>query len=188
MGEKTTRDIIIESADLLFYQRGFEHTSFTDIADVVKISRGNFYYHFKTKDEILCAVIKVRMEQTQKMLDQWECKQVTPFGRIGCFIDLLSFNQEKIMRYGCPVGSLCNELTKLNHASKDRANALFILFRNWLAKQFSLMKCKENADIHAMHLLARSQGIAILLNALQDENFIRQEVQQLHAWLDSLSV
>ena len=38
MSEKTTRDEIVAAADLLFYRKGYEHTSFADIADVVKIS------------------------------------------------------------------------------------------------------------------------------------------------------
>ncbi len=60
----TTRDRIVQAADQLFYRQGFEHTSFSDIADDVQISRGNFYYHFKTKDEILDAVINVRLVDT----------------------------------------------------------------------------------------------------------------------------
>jgi AcrR family transcriptional regulator len=42
MRDKPTREYIIEAADQLFYQRGYEHTSFSDIADAVQISRGNF--------------------------------------------------------------------------------------------------------------------------------------------------
>ena len=43
----STREQIVLAADQLFYEQGFEHTSFADIADAVKLSRGNFYYHFK---------------------------------------------------------------------------------------------------------------------------------------------
>ena len=39
----STRELIVETADALFYRRGFEKTSFADIADRVRISRGNFY-------------------------------------------------------------------------------------------------------------------------------------------------
>ena len=68
MSDRTTRDHIVEAADRLFYRRGYEHTSFSDIADVVQISRGNFYYHFKSKDEILDAVITARLANTREML------------------------------------------------------------------------------------------------------------------------
>ena len=187
MSEKTTRDHIVEAADQLFYRQGYEHTSFSDIADVVQISRGNFYYHFKSKDEILDAVINVRLANTRKMLDQWEIEGKEPADRIRCFIHILITNRVKIKRHGCPVGTLCTELAKLNHATLDEANELFTLFRSWLRRQFTLLGRKADADELAMHLLARSQGVATLANAFHDEKFIRQEVKLMCDWLESLT-
>ena len=181
---KSTRDHIVEAADDLFYRRGFEHTSFTDIADIVQISRGNFYYHFKTKDEILDAVINERLADTRNMLERWEVEGETPEDRIRSFIQILIANRADIKRYGCPVGTLCTELAKLNHASQGEANKLFTLFRSWLRRQFALLG-REDADELAMHLLARSQGVATLASAFRDEKFIRQEVEQMCGWLRS---
>lgn len=183
MSSNTTRDHIVEAADNLFYQQGYEHTSFSDIADAVRISRGNFYYHFRTKDEILDAVIEARLADTQKMLDRWEGQ--TPADRIRSFISILIVNRADIKRYGCPVGTLTTELAKLDHASQDEANKLFTLFRTWLRRQFTLLGRKTDADTLAMHLLARSQGVATLAAAFHDEKFIRQEVRQMCVWLDS---
>ncbi len=180
-----TRDHIVEAADMLFYRQGYEHTSFADIADAVRISRGNFYYHFKTKDEILDAVIEARLTGTQRTLDRWEREGTTPADRIRNFINILIVNRADIKRFGCPVGTLTTELAKLDHASQARANKLFTLFRTWLRRQFTLLGRKADADALAMHLLARSQGVATLAAAFHDEKFIKQEVQQLCAWLDT---
>jgi TetR/AcrR family transcriptional regulator, transcriptional repressor for nem operon len=185
MRDKTTRDQIVEAADQLFYQQGFEHTSFSNISETVQISRGNFYYHFKTKDQILDAVINVRLANTQNMLDQWEIKGEQPEDRIRSFIHILIVNRAKIKRYGCPVGTLCTELAKLNHASQAEANEIFTLFRTWLRRQFTLLGRKADADELAMHLLARSQGVATLANAFLDEKFIRQEVKIMCDWLSA---
>lgn len=185
MTQATTREHIVEAADRLFYQRGFEHTSFRDIADAVRISRGNFYYHFKTKDDILDAVIALRLANTRRMLKQWETETEHPANRIRCFINILIMNRVKIKQYGCPVGSLCSELAKLEHAAQGDANKLFTLFRDWLRRQFELLGRERDADDLAMHLLARSQGIATLANAFHDEAFIEQEVDKLHDWLNS---
>jgi TetR/AcrR family transcriptional repressor of nem operon len=185
MRDQTTRDHIIEAADQLFYRQGYEHTSFSDIADVVRISRGNFYYHFKTKDEILDAVINARLANTRKMLDQWEIEGNTPADRIRSFIYILIANRGDIKRYGCPVGTLCSELAKLNHGAQVEANKLFTLFRTWLRRQFTLLGRKVDADALAMHLLARSQGVATLASAFRDEKFIKQEVEQMCAWLEA---
>ncbi|MGL6159686.1 TetR/AcrR family transcriptional regulator [Microbulbifer sp.] len=185
MSAKTTRDHIVEAANQLFYHQGYEHTSFSHIADAVQISRGNFYYHFKSKDEILDAVIDARLANTRKMLEQWEAEGDSPEDRIRSFIHILIVNRNPIKRYGCPVGTLCTELAKLNHASKTEANRLFTLFRTWLRRQFTLLGHKSDADALAMHLLARSQGVATLANAFHDEKFIRQEVKQMCDWLES---
>ena len=185
MSENTTRDHIIEAADQLFYRQGYEHTSFSDIADAVQISRGNFYYHFKSKDEILDAVIDTRVANTRKMLDQWEIEGEQPADRIRCFIHILIANRADIKRYGCPVGTLCTELAKLNHASQAEANKLLTLFRTWLRRQFTMLGREADADALAMHLLARSQGVATLANAFHDEKFIRNEVKQMCDWLGS---
>jgi len=183
MSNQKTRERIVEAADQLFYQQGFEHTSFSDIAAVVDISRGNFYYHFKAKDEILDAVIVLRLSNTNRILENWEVEGDSPEERIISFIHILMTNQAEIKRYGCPVGTLSTELVKLNHDAKDDANKLFVLFRSWLSRQFSLMGRTADCDKLAMHLLARSQGVATLASAFQDEKFIKQEVRQMCEWL-----
>ena len=185
MSDKSTRDHIVEAADKLFYRQGYEHTSFSDIAEVVQISRGNFYYHFKTKDEILDAVIGLRLANTRKMLECWETEGKQPADRIRSFIHILIANRAPIKRYGCPVGTLCAELAKLDHAAQAEARELFTLFRTWLRRQFTLLGRETDADALAMHLLARSQGVATLANAFHDEAFIRHEVEQMCEWLRS---
>jgi TetR/AcrR family transcriptional repressor of nem operon len=178
-----TRDNIVLAADALFYEQGYEHTSFAAIADAVQISRGNFYHHFKTKDDILEAVIAARQERTREMLAQWEDEGGDPRERIERFIDILVRNQSKIMRHGCPVGTLCMELAKLGHEAQSGANAIMDLFRAWLREQFTQMGCKKEADAHALHLLARSQGVATLAQALRDKAFVQEEVRQMKAWV-----
>jgi TetR/AcrR family transcriptional repressor of nem operon len=181
----STRDQIVAAADRLIYRQGYEHTSFAHIADAVQISRGNFYHHFKSKDEILAAVIESRLVQTRQMLQQWEGQGGTPADCIRRFIQMLVANKADIQRHGCPVGTLCGELAKLGHASHADARKLFTLFRAWLRRQFALLGREADADALAMHLLAHSQGVAALANAFHDEAFIRAEVQQMNAWLDS---
>lgn len=187
MNAPSTREQIVDAADALFYQRGFEPTSLADIAGVVGIARGNLTYHFKAKDEILAAVIDRRFAQTAAMLAAWEAEGDHPAARILSFIQILIANRAKIMRHGCPVGTLCNELAKLDHAAQSDAAGLFTLFADWLERQFIQLGHTGRARELALHLLARSQGVAALASALRDESFIRQEVALMTAWLDGLT-
>lgn len=57
------RNEILDAAEQLFVTRGFDKTSTNDILDRVGIARGTLYYHFKSKEEILDAMIQ-RMTET----------------------------------------------------------------------------------------------------------------------------
>lgn len=180
-----TKERIIEAADDLFYENGYEFTSFKDIAEEIKLSRGNFYHHFKTKDDILKAVIVRRIAKTKDMLTSWEEETKSPKGRIQCFIKILIANQAKIKLYGCPVGTLTTELSKLDHSSKEDAAKIFTMFHKWLSKQFRELGLIKEADSLAMHLLALSQGVATMATAFPSEIYIKQEVKQMVEWLDA---
>lgn len=186
MGASQTRQQIVAAADRLFYERGFEATSFADIAQAVGLSRGNFYYHFKTKDEILAAVIAFRLDATRAKLEAWEAAAPLPLERIRSFVHILIMNRAKIMAYGCPVGTLCNELSKLDHAARGDATAIFGLFRTWLARQFAALGRAEDADALALHVLMRSQGVATLVTAFRDEALLHREVAEMDSWLATL--
>lgn len=51
------RKEILDAADALFFQKGFDGTSTNDIIEKVGIARGTLYYHFKSKEGIMDAII-----------------------------------------------------------------------------------------------------------------------------------
>ena len=48
-----TRDTIIETAFLLFLEKGFKAVTLTDLEKAVGMTKGTFYYHFLNKEEVL---------------------------------------------------------------------------------------------------------------------------------------
>ena len=48
---------ILDAADTLFGQKGFDGTSTNDILEKVGIARGTLYHHFKSKEDIMDALI-----------------------------------------------------------------------------------------------------------------------------------
>ncbi|MEV2274525.1 TetR/AcrR family transcriptional regulator [Nocardiopsis sp. NPDC049922] len=181
-----TREQIVDAANRLFYEQGFEPTSFAAIAETVGISRGNFYYHFKTKDDILDAVIEARLASTRTMLAGWADGSADPRDRVRRFVEIVITNRGDIESYGCPVGTLTNELAKLDHPSRAHAVGVFTLFRTWLREQFEELGFDAEADDLAMRVLAFSQGIATLSNAFHDGDFVDREVDRVNRWLTEL--
>lgn len=75
MNEATTSERIIDCALELFKQKGFDNVTVNDICNAANITKGTFYYHFKSKDDLLGKFYtKVRIIRLKKLLlhSTWE--------------------------------------------------------------------------------------------------------------------
>lgn len=182
-----TRQRIVESANRLFYHKGYNRTSFSDVVKAANVPRGNIYYYFKTKDEILQAAIEYRLERIHLMLENWSGLHRTPIERLHRFLDILPHSIESIMRYGCPMGSLNTELGKEQPELKAQAENLFRIFENWLADQFAELGYAGRAREFALRLMSEGQGISVMAHVHKDPAFVDREKQRLAKWLDRLA-
>jgi TetR/AcrR family transcriptional regulator, acrAB operon repressor len=73
-----SRARILDAAEELFAEQGFEKTSFVDIAERCGISRGSIPWHFKNKDGLLLAVVN-RVNQRYLSRDQSEATSLDEF-------------------------------------------------------------------------------------------------------------
>jgi AcrR family transcriptional regulator len=182
-GEKTRAEIV-ERAKSLFYEHGYDGTSFTDIVNAVGVYRGNINYYFKTKDDILKAVIDRHLEEFGALLAEWTTRHPDPRDRLIDFIHMIAERQAALTRYGCPIGTLNTELGKDRPELQRSARALFDLFRDWLAEQFcALGSSSHKAIALALHLLGRAQGVAVIAHVYQDTELLRREVAQMETWI-----
>lgn len=182
-----TRQRIVEAANRLFYHKGYNQTSFSDVVQAASVPRGNIYYYFKTKDEILEAAIRYRTERITQMLDGWTGTYRTPIERLHRFIDILTDSADAIMRYGCPMGTLNTELGKDQDALQEQAENLFKVFESWLSDQFAELGYAGRARELAMRLMAQGQGISVMAHVHNDPGFLRREKEHLGRWIDQLA-
>ncbi|MES9741731.1 helix-turn-helix domain-containing protein, partial [Priestia megaterium] len=47
------KDLMMERSIQLFAQKGFKETSIQDIVNELNVTKGTFYYYFKSKQELL---------------------------------------------------------------------------------------------------------------------------------------
>jgi AcrR family transcriptional regulator len=187
MGTKgeNNRARIIEAADQLFYKRGYNQTSFSDIADITGIPRGNFYYYFKTKDDILAAVVEARIRHYQEDLLQCDSASDDPRERLLAFIDNMASNEDTVVDSGCPIGSLCAELAKDTEALQSKSREVFELLKDWISRQFTEMGFTDAED-KAMDMLARMQGVAVIASAFKDKAYLKRSISDLSNWVNNL--
>lgn len=189
MGSKgdTNRQRIVEAADQLFHTRGYNQTSFRDIADITGIPRGNFYYYFKTKDDILGAVIDSRSQFYSEMLAQCEQSTVDPSERLLAFANMLEVFADKITEVGCPIGSLSAELAKDEVHLQIKSREIFELLRDWIEANFKAMGV-SHAQNAAMDMLARMQGVSVMACAFKDKAYLHRGLADVKAWLKKLTL
>jgi len=184
-GEKN-REKIIGAASELFYERGYKQTSFNDVAAAAGIPKGNFYYYFKCKDDLLDAVIQVREAWLRERLQQWEQQTPDPKERLKFVASLMQDSAEHASRYGCPIGSLNAELTKNDESMLKSARGMFDLLVDWGEAQFrTLGKGGESREL-AIHLLAMSQGSILMSSVYKDKEMLMRESKRVRDWVDGL--
>lgn len=186
MGAKGTnnRTLILQAAENLFHIRGYNQTSFSDISEQTGIPRGNFYYYFKTKEEILAAVVDMRVNAFRSMLEQCDIAMHDPLDRLLAFAKMPLNNEEGLIAYGCPIGSLSAELTKDAPELQEKSREVFEVVRDWMVIQFDALGCKSSSA-KAMDLLARMQGISIMACAFKDREFLHNSINDVESWLRS---
>lgn len=184
-GEKT-RSEIVTCAKRLFYERGYDRTAFSDIVESTGLVRGNIYHYFKTKDDILRAVIEQRTEEIRGLLAWWNSSYPQPRERLLAFVAMIAGNSGDLTEYGCPIGTLNMELGKGQRELQSAARQLFDLFREWLSANLRAMGCGDHADAQAMHLLGRAQGIAVITQIYRNAELLKRETGLLADWIDSL--
>src|SRR6266478_2785694 len=111
MNDTSKRDRLIEAAKIMFYQQGVTGTTLADIAQRAQIPLGNVYYHFRTKEALVEAVIQAHLQELQSLFAQLD-RQPDPLQRLLGLLVAERESEHALARYGCPHGSLSQELNK----------------------------------------------------------------------------
>ena len=65
-----TRERILASALYLFSEKGYERTTFTDIASRLKLTKGAVYWHFDSKEGLLVELVNSALEHFRRDIDR----------------------------------------------------------------------------------------------------------------------
>ncbi|AZO93441.1 TetR/AcrR family transcriptional regulator [Halocella sp. SP3-1] len=94
---------IIDAAERLFMEDGFDNTTVGDIVNEVGIAKGTFYYHFATKESIIVAIVERRLNKGKKkaetVLNDKELNAVEKMERVMKILFLKAPEDKKIFHY-----------------------------------------------------------------------------------------
>jgi AcrR family transcriptional regulator len=127
---QNTRDKLVEAARQLFLVKGYEATGVAEILREAGVNSGSLYYFFKTKEDLLLAVLDLYVEMLYPAVMDPVFSQVgDPIERV--FSVLQGYRQMLIItscRQGCPIGNLALEMSEKSEAAREK---IALNFRNW---------------------------------------------------------
>lgn len=171
-----TKARIVESANQLMYERGVASTTLADVRAASATSKSQLYQHFPDKSALVSEVIEVRaasvLSHQRRRLERVDSLRGLELWRD----ELIERNAIRNGAYGCPLGSLANELADHDEdARRDIANH----FESWLQL---LQEAIDRMKIsHAIDSDADSRALASgLLAALQGGYLLAQTARDMY--------
>ena len=181
------RERLIAAACDLFYRQGIAGTTLAHIAEAAEVPLGNMYYYFKTKDDIVAAVVEARTEEIRSATAALQRRHGTPKARLKALVGLLADGRDTIADHGCPYGTLCTEVANQPGQSHSLTAPLMQTLLDWTEQQFDAMGRRDAHDL-ALELVIAYQGSAVLTNALAQPELMAREARRLEKWINALQV
>jgi len=125
-----TRQRIVMTAMELFWEKGFQSTSISDILSRTQIHSGSLYHFFPGKQDVLAAVLEAYRDGIEEWLLRPAWSGVDdPVERV--FALLNGYRTQLVTTdctYGCPIGNLALEISEPDPRIRD---LLAVNFANW---------------------------------------------------------
>ena len=179
------RDRLVDAADDLIYQQTFNSTTLADIATEADVPLGNVYYYFKTKDDILKAVVEKRSATLNTLFATWDQQFSDAKARLLAFIGSSVETAETTARFGSELGSLCQELAKYPGELSSLSAELMNRTLSWVESQFKALGKGEESSTLAKYLIASLQGVSLLTLTFKDPALLERQSKNLTLWLET---
>ncbi len=178
---------LVAAATGLLHEQGFHRTTLADVAQRASVPLGNVYYYFRTKEALAEAVIVAHEQALRERFASWDAAVRDPRARLRRLVRAPLDTTDRVIQFGCPHGSLCQELEKLGpDAPLARAGArLLAVYIHWSDAQFRALGCdKRESRALATDLVASVQGTMLLANTLRSPALLATQLRRVERWLD----
>lgn len=170
----------------MIYHQGVERTTLADVAHEADVAVGNIFYYFKTKDELVDAIVEGYSKERDELLARLDRRR-TPRARLKALVDELDADRDSVSQYGCPFGSLASELDKrFGVEASSHSQELLGVVVDWVERQFREMGRPDARDL-AVTFVAAYQGMAVLAHSLRDPDLMHRQCQRLRRWIDDVA-
>ncbi len=178
-----TRERILTAATELFYENGYHATGLDKVIRRAGITKGNFYYHFRSKEELAIATLEWQFSRlSSEVEEQVLRKRKSPLETLFLLFDYMVGRQKEQHHegqiWGCYFGNFALEFSTVSPEVRNTVNGIFSSYRAMIASL--LTRAKEAGQIgrdvdvsnFSKVVLGQIEGAILLDKAQQQpENF-----------------
>lgn len=196
-GEKT-KTRILDAAHNLVMGHGLAGTSIDMVLEKAEITKGAFFYHFKTKADLARALVKRYAEQDEAHLEtqltraEKLCRD--PLQQVLIFIGLFQEEVEQLTEPGggCLIASYIYQFEELDTDIRDISRQSFLLWRHRLGAKFEevIAKYPPCFPVHAWELadgmVSAFEGAFVMMRVLQEPTQLSQQLNHYRNYIELL--
>lgn len=173
-----TRQRILSAATALFYQHGYHATGLDKVISLAGVTKGNFYYHFASKEELAIATLDWQFEKVSREIqEQVMDKNRPPLDTLFVLLEYMASRQR--MQHedghirGCYFGNFTLELSTISQSVRTKVNGIFRryleMIESLLAQAISAGQVASSLNPHsfAAIILGQVEGAILLDKANQ---------------------
>ncbi len=189
---RSTREAILAAALRLMETQGYRNTALDDVLRESGVGKGNFYYHFRSKEELGYAILDQLVEGflERTLRPCFSSPDSRPTTQIRCFLDRIrDIQRERNGVGGCPLGNLVAELSDLHEGFRARLSGVFSAWRDRLT--IALRQAQHGGEVStecrpeavAHFLVASIEGALLMTKLSKDITVLEQCVEEMKRYL-----
>ncbi len=171
---------------------GYHATSLDDVLRESGVGKGNFYYYFKSKEDLGHAILDRLVEGLiERTLEPcFSDSTMAPLAQIRCFLGrVVEAQRERNCVGGCALGNLAAELSDVHEAFRTR---LAEVFSTWRARlTVALVEAQRRGDVSptcqpevvAQFLVAALEGAILMTKVTKDITVLEMCVAEMTRYL-----
>ncbi len=187
-----TRDRIVEAAQPLFFQHGYECTSLAQIRKLAGVNSGSLHYFFPSKEDLLAAVLeKYKAMFWLQVLEPAYQEVSDPIEQIFAILN----GYRKLLRttdfqLGCPIGNLALEVSNDHPKIRRLIAENFEVWRgeieDLIDEASDRLPSKTKSTPLARFVIATMEGAVMLARAYRSVEPFDQAANQLKDYFERL--
>ncbi|MGI8787653.1 MAG: TetR/AcrR family transcriptional regulator [Pyrinomonadaceae bacterium] len=178
-----TRTHILEAAFDEIYRQGFQGVSIDKIVEQTRVTKGAFYHHFPTKNNLGYAIVDESLREM--ILDRW-IRPLAAYknpvrGILKRFKKLTKDWSDEHLAFGCPLNNLTQEMSAIDPMFREKLQNVMAM---WIDETEKYLK-KAQTD-GQLKKSVNTRQLAEFIVAVQESAFAMTKTMNDRRMLDSL--